>query len=181
MDHDDHVNLLRKGVSVPGGVWADFGSGQGAFTLALAELLGPAAEIYAIDKDGRSLAQLQKAMRHRFPEVMLLIRTADFATPVLMPSLDGAVMANSLHFMRQKDAALRLVRGYLKPDGRLVLVEYNTDTGNPWVPHPLSYTTWVALAREIGFAHTELLSRRPSRFLGEIYAAASWGNALPAP
>ena len=37
MDHTDHVNLIRAGVST-GGVWADFGSGGGAFTLALADV-----------------------------------------------------------------------------------------------------------------------------------------------
>ena len=35
MNHRDHVNLLRRGVPEPGGVWADLGSGAGAFTLAL--------------------------------------------------------------------------------------------------------------------------------------------------
>ena len=40
MNHEDHVRLLRKGIVEPGGVWADFGSGAGAFTLALADLLG---------------------------------------------------------------------------------------------------------------------------------------------
>jgi len=179
MNHADHVNLLRTGVTTFGGVWADFGAGHGAFTLALAELLGPSGEIYAVDKDKRSLAQLQKEMRHRFPEVILHIRTADFAAPLQLPPLDGVVMANSLHFVRHKDVALRLARSYLKPEGRLILVEYNTDAGNPWVPHPLSFPTWAALAQKNGFAHTELLARRPSRFLGEIYAAASWGSALP--
>ena len=37
MQHADHVALLRGGVSSPGGVWADFGAGRGAFSLALAE------------------------------------------------------------------------------------------------------------------------------------------------
>jgi ubiquinone/menaquinone biosynthesis C-methylase UbiE len=41
MDRQEHINLLRGGVPAPGGVWADFGSGAGAFTLALAELIGP--------------------------------------------------------------------------------------------------------------------------------------------
>lgn len=70
---------------------------------------------------------------------------------------------------------LRLVRGYLRPQGRLLLVEYNTDRGNVWVPHPLSYPTWEQLAARSGFAHTELLATRPSSFLGEFYAAASFG------
>ncbi len=51
MDHTDHTNLLRDGIATPGGVWADFGAGAGAFTLALADLLGPGAEIVAIDRD----------------------------------------------------------------------------------------------------------------------------------
>ena len=98
---------------------------------------------------------------------------AEFARPLDLPPLDGVVMANSLHFQRSKDPIIRAVRGYLKPTGRLLLVEYNTDRGNPWVPHPLSYRTWEALARRNGFDDTWLLATRPSRFLGEIYAAAS--------
>ncbi len=51
MIHEDHVNLLRKGILEPGGVWADLGSGAGAFTLALADLIGSTGEIYSVDKD----------------------------------------------------------------------------------------------------------------------------------
>lgn len=83
-------------------------------------------------------------------------------------------MANSLHFHRRKDEIVERVRGYLQPGGRLILVEYNADRGNLWVPHPLTYAAWEMLARRCGFAHTELLETVPSRFLREIYAAASW-------
>ena len=38
MDHNDHVNLLRPADLNRGGLWADFGAGSGAFTLALREL-----------------------------------------------------------------------------------------------------------------------------------------------
>jgi ubiquinone/menaquinone biosynthesis C-methylase UbiE len=49
MNHADHVALLRAGVPGPGGVWADLGSGAGAFTLALADLIGPTGQIYSVD------------------------------------------------------------------------------------------------------------------------------------
>jgi ubiquinone/menaquinone biosynthesis C-methylase UbiE len=174
MNHHDHVRLLKNGIPTPGGIWADFGSGGGAFTLALAELLGPGGQIYSVDKDSRALRQQERAMAGRYPYVISHFWPADFTAPLHLPLLDGAVMANSLHFLRHKDETVRLIRGYLKPGGRLLLVEYNTDRGNPWVPHPLSYPTWSLLAQKNGFPHTELLATQPSRFLGEIYSAASW-------
>ena len=49
MDHRDHVGLLREGVEGGGLNWADLGSGQGAFTLALADLLGPTGSIHTTE------------------------------------------------------------------------------------------------------------------------------------
>jgi SAM-dependent methyltransferase len=175
MNHDDHVALLRPGVPEPGGRWADFGSGTGAFTLALADLLGPGGQIVSVDRDGGALRQQEAAMRARFPGVAVDYRVADFTRPLDLPPLDGIVMANALHFHRDKLPILERIRGYLRPGGRLILVEYDSDRGNPWVPYPLSYETWVALAREVGAAEVRLLATRPSRFLGRIYSAlARW-------
>jgi ubiquinone/menaquinone biosynthesis C-methylase UbiE len=174
MNHEDHVNLLRKGIPGPGGVWADLGSGGGAFTLALADLIGPAGEIYSVDKDGSALRQQEKAMQTHFATTTVHYMAADFTRKLALPALDGIVMANSLHFVRGKEPVLQLVRSYLRPGGRLLLVEYNADHGNMWVPYPLSYATWEALAQQSGFGSTRLLATVPSRFFREIYSAASW-------
>ena len=72
--------------------------------------------------------------------------SADFTKPIDLPPLDGIVMANSLHFVKDKAPVLALVRDMLKPSGRLLLVEYDADRGNPYVPHPLSFDD-VAHAR----------------------------------
>lgn len=171
MDHDDHVDLIRGGV-VPGD-WADLGSGHGAFTLALADLLGPGARIVSVDRDGGALRRQRQAMETRFPAADVQYRQADFTRPLDLAEMDGIVMANSLHFVRRKEPVLAAVRGWLRPGGRLVLVEYDADRGNPWVPHPLSYPTWERVAAESGFTDTRLLARRPSRYLGAIYSALS--------
>jgi SAM-dependent methyltransferase len=173
MTHEDHLYLLRGGVPQQGGVWADLGSGTGAFTLALADLLGPGAEIYSVDKDAGALREQERAMRARFPATSAEYRVADFTRPLHLPPLDGVLMANSLHFVRHKEAVLQMLHDCLKPGGRLILVEYNADRGNLWVPHPLSYPTWEALAERNGFHETRLLAKVPSRFLGEIYSAVS--------
>lgn len=173
MDHNDHVFLLTKGIPERGGVWADLGSGAGAFTLALADLIGPQGRIYSVDKDRGSLREQERAMRARFPANTVEYIHADFTRPLDLPPLDGIVMANSLHFARQKDPVLQLVRGYLRPGGRLLLVEYSTDRGNMWVPFPLSYSTWEVMARQHGFAQTQLLATVPSRYFDGMYAAMS--------
>ena len=177
MDHSDHLDLLREGISTPGGTWADFGSGSGAFTLALAELLGLGGEIFSIDKDGGALRTQERSFQSRlplFPSDRLHLIPADFTRPLEMPPLDGAIAANSLHFLREKEPAVRLIHAYLKPGGRLILVEYNVDRGNLWVPHPISFQTWKAIAERSGFVDTQLLHTRPSRFLKEIYSAVSF-------
>lgn len=174
MNHQDHVALLKKGISQPGGVWADFGSGDGAFTLALAELVGPTAEIYSIDKKKSSLRRQESAMRSHFPQHKIHFLPADFTKPLDLPPLDGLIMANSLHFHKQKDPLLKQIIGYLKDGGRLILVEYDVDRGNMWVPHPLSFTTWQKTAARNGLQDTQLLETRPSRFLRRIYAALSY-------
>jgi SAM-dependent methyltransferase len=176
MNHADHVRLLRDGIPAVGGVWADLGSGTGAFTLALADLLGADGTIYSVDRDQGALRAQEQAMRARFPAVTVHYRVADFTRPLDVPPLDGIVMANALHFVgpRHKVAVIRQIKGYLRPGGRLLVVEYNVDSGNLWVPHPFAYPTWERLARDSGFAHTQLLATAPSRFLTGFYSAASW-------
>lgn len=173
MNHHDHVDLLRGGVPTPGRVWLELGSGEGAFTLALADLIGSTGTIYSVDLDQRALNTQEREMRSRFPGRTIHYLRADFSKPLNLPAVDGVLMANSLHFHRDKSAILRLVRGYLRPAGRLIMIEYNVDRGNTWVPHPISYPSWEKLARDTGFAKTRLLATKPSRFLNEIYSALS--------
>ena len=173
MDHSDHVRLLRDGVLGGGRTWADLGSGEGAFTLALADLLGPTGTIVSVDRDHHALRVQAQAFQAAFPGVRLSQLVADFTKPLELPPLDGIVMANSLHFQRDKLAVLGLVRSYLRPGGRLILVEYDTDHGNPWVPFPLSCRSWATLAAEAGFHDTQRLASVPSHFLGSIYSALS--------
>ena len=174
MDHTDHVNLLKPAILSVGGVWADFGAGSGAFTLALRELVGPHAEIYAVDKDRRGFADLEKAHREKFTTSQNVHpMRADFTGPLSLPPLDGIVMANSLHYYKDKEKVLRHVRSFLKMSGVLLLVEYNVDSGNLWVPYPLSFETYRALAPHSGFSEPRLLATAPSRFLREFYSASA--------
>lgn len=172
MNHEDHVGLLRPGVEhEPAAVWAELGAGDGAFTLALAELLGPGSTLYAIDRDRRALDRGAADVERRYAQITLHTLVADFTHPLDLPALDGLLMANSLHFVRDKELLLRRLAAYLKPGGRFLFVEYNVDHGNPWVPHPIAFETWSLLATRVGLERPVLLGSVPSRFLREIYSA----------
>jgi SAM-dependent methyltransferase len=173
VDHDDHVSLIREGVGGAGTTWADLGSGRGAFTLALADLLGPDGTIFSVDRDESALQEQASATASRFPGLALHQLVADFTGDLALPTLDGVIMANSLHFVADKLPVLRRIGERLTPGGRFILVEYDADHGNRWVPYPVSARRWELLAGDAGLAETRVIGRVPSRFLGSIYAAMS--------
>jgi len=174
MDHADHVRLLAGGVRQnEGGTWADLGAGSGAFTLALADLIGPHGVIHAVDRDRGALAELRSSFVSAVPQAEVRTHVADFTRRLELADLDGVVMANSLHFVDDKIPVVALVRGYLRSGGRLLVVEYDSDHGNPYVPHPMTFETWRSLAAEAGFVDTRRLASVPSRFLRQIYSALS--------
>ena len=174
MNHDDHVHLIESGVGRgSGGVWADFGAGSGAFTLALRDVAGPDVEIVAVDRDRRSLEELRSAMDRRFPGTRLELRVADFTADLDLPPLDGIVAANAIHFVREQQILLAHWRRYLKPAGRLVVVEYAAERGNRWVPYPVSFAALRRLAPAAGFTAPTLIASRPSWFMHGMYGAVT--------
>ncbi len=174
MNHADHVQLIAAGIARAGGLWADLGAGSGAFTLALRDLAGPDVELIAVDRDRAELLSLRATMEQRFPGTRLQLLEADMAGLLALPPLDGIVAANAIHYVPDQRALLRRWRTYLKPEGHLIVVEYDTDSGNRWAPYPLSFSSFEEIARAAGFAAPVLLAARPSRWLGRIYSALAF-------
>jgi SAM-dependent methyltransferase len=179
VDHADHVALVAPGISgLEEGHWLELGSGSGAFTLALADLLAGRGSILSIDRDAGALREQERRVRRAFPDVRLDQLHADFVASGLLAArgpFDGLLMANSLHFVertRQLPLVSRLATA-LKPGGRFVVVEYDAEHGNAWVPNPVSYVRWEGIARDAGLAETRQTGRVASRFLGAIYSAVS--------
>ena len=112
-------------------------------------------------------------MAAKYPEVKLHTYQADFTKPVDLPRLDGLVVANALHFLPQKDAAVIRLRDHLRPGGSFLVVEYDTNRGNRWVPFPFSYEQWRVIAERCDLHQTRMLANVPSSFLGRFYSALS--------
>ena len=128
MTLDDCITLIKDGVPDSSGIWADMGSGRGAFTCALAEILKPDSEIYSIEKNKIALRQQEKLFYELHPLLTVHFIQEDFTEPITLPALDGILMANSLHFIRDKTSLLKQFRGYLKTGGRFILVELRIES-----------------------------------------------------
>jgi ubiquinone/menaquinone biosynthesis C-methylase UbiE len=152
---NDHFNSLEKEK------WADLGCGSGTFTLALAGLLLPGSIIYAMDTDVRALQQIPADHN----AVVIEKIPGDFEQLNFpFKNLDGILMANSLHYIKDKNSFIRGAKSYLDEDGCFLLVEYDTNQTNQWVPYPLSFSSLIELFNKTGFYSIGKLQERPSVF-----------------
>jgi ubiquinone/menaquinone biosynthesis C-methylase UbiE len=179
MDHREMVALIRAGVQHPGGVWADLGAGTGNFTFALRELLGPSGVIYAVDRDAKALAALQARLAREPVGALIHCMQADITRSLTLPLLDGILMANLLHFVRDQEALLARLHSQLLPGGRLLVVEYEQHSRLPWVPVPLAFARLVEVAGSAGYAPVaQVGSRRSTSHRQEMYAAVALRGSM---
>jgi len=114
--------------------WLDLGCGTGTFTEALATILPAHSKITGVDKNYQ---QLQPQMGN---QVSLKFIEADFETEALeVAGLDGILMANSLHFIRDKESLIRRLEKHFSTSRKFLIIEYDTTASNPWVPYPIDY------------------------------------------
>lgn len=145
--------------------WADLGCGAGTFTYAVADLLGDKSKIWAVDK----LTQHLGAKRG---EVEIEFLQADIEQQALpLKALDGIIMANTLHYIKNQAGFLKNLRSYFKGRGQLILVEYDTVHSNQWVPFPVTYEIAQALLSNAGFQNVSRIGEHPSSFRGEMIFA----------
>ena len=140
--------------------WADLGCGSGLFTRALASLLYPGSLIYAVDKNVGTLK-----IPDSINSVSIEIRKSDFTSDSFhLKDLEGILMANALHFVFEKKTFLNKTIAWFREKPLFLIVEYDTDNPNPWVPYPLSFPTLKNLFTELGYSRIKKLHQTKSLY-----------------
>lgn len=146
--------------------WADLGCGSGTFTRALAAILPRESKIIAIDKTRQSLAPLMAN------EVKVSFLQADMEQDRLpLHHLNGILMANSLHYIRDKSAFIQKLEPAFAAQKQWLIVEYDTESANQWVPFPLSFENLRLMFTALGYHRVEKINTRSSMYGGTMYAA----------
>jgi SAM-dependent methyltransferase len=188
MDIPDAIELIRDAVDGHPGVWADLGAGTGTFTRALAELLGAGSTVYAVDDDVKAVRALREVATSSSGNAHVVAVKSDFTRPLELPGLvggraqlDGILLANALHFVRDAEQVLSRLVEHLHPGGRVVIVEYDRRAVSRWVPFPIDASRWPQLARSAGLTESRITATRPSAYSGMLYTAvATRGASLTA-
>lgn len=150
-------------------IWADLGCGSGTFTLALANILDDESTIYALDSNAVALSTIPA----KYKQVAIKTIITDFIRDDLQfEKLDGILMANSLHFVKEKEAFLTRLKSYLKDDASLLIIEYDSKAANTWVPYPIDFQSLRTLFARIGYMNISKLNTRASVYGNtQMYAA----------
>ncbi|NJL74730.1 MAG: class I SAM-dependent methyltransferase [Saprospiraceae bacterium] len=169
MELQQAVSLIAAAVKKENGIWADVGAGTGLFTLALQHLLHEGT-IYALDKNPHALWKLASSK-----QVCIKVEEADFTKELSLPTLDGIIMANALHYAPEPVVVFNQLLSCLKPKGVFILVEYETNTPNfPWIPYPIPLQHFKAIvtASQHSLSQVIPISTVPSVYSTEhIYSA----------
>ncbi len=171
MDLKDAIQLItHKDFSTKDTrIWADLGCGSGTFTLALANILDDGSTIYALDSNAAAMSTIPV----KYKQVTIKTIIADFIRDELqVEKLDGILMANSLHFVKEKEVLLTRLKSYMKEDASILIIEYDSKAANTWVPYPIDFQSLRTMFTRLGYMNISKLNTRASIYgNGQMYAA----------
>jgi precorrin-6B methylase 2 len=147
----------------PGSVVVDIGAGVGYHTWRLAQIVGPSGRVIAEDIQPAMLELLRGNIEERDLENVEIVLGTPTDPRLPAGVVDLVLMVDVYHEFSDYRAMLRAIRASLKPDGRVVLVEYRQE--DPTVPilplHKMSEEGVRSELEPMGFGFVENIDFLP--------------------
>lgn len=144
--------------------WLDLGCGTGLFTEALASLLPTGSHVIGVDSKAQDFTKIKT------DGVTCSFLQSDMTDLDALPyEAEGIMMANALHFVEDQQKYInQLNKRFGKP--QFIIVEYDNDRANNWVPYPINKKTLKQIFPPQEFS-IDFIGERDSRYQGKMYAA----------
>jgi ubiquinone/menaquinone biosynthesis C-methylase UbiE len=150
-----------------GALVADIGAGVGYFTWRLAARVGPEGKVYAVDVQPEMLQQLRQNMAERKLTNYEAVLGAEDDPRLPRSGIELALLVDVYHEFSQPRKMLQAIRASLKPDGRMVLLEYRKE--DPKIPirpeHKMSVAEVKAEIEPEGFRLEKTLESLPRQHI----------------
>jgi ubiquinone/menaquinone biosynthesis C-methylase UbiE len=175
---------LLRSVGLAGGMTlADIGCGPGFFTIPAAQIVGERGAVYAADIQGDMLSAVRDRAREADLANIHVVKTSDREIPIAPHSCDVVLLAFVIHEIESRASFLHRAARLLKPDGRLVILEWEKieeDAGPP-LEERMSPEDTLADAQAAGLQPIEERSLTPSQYLRVFQRAAVQPHATREP
>ncbi len=167
-DEEEQPNRVVEALSIPAGATAvDLGAGVGYFTWRLAKEVGPQGRVIAVDIQRGMLDLLAENLRQReITNVDSVLASPD--DPGLpRGQVDLVLLVDVYHELAEPEKTMEHVRRALKPDGRVVIIEYRKE--DPSIPikplHKMTVKEVRAEVEPVGYKLVEVLDFLPTQHI----------------
>ncbi len=152
------MNRLERGIEAkipavieklrlkPGDIVADIGSGSGTFSIPMAKAIAPNGILYAVDIDPKMLEYVADRARKEGVTNLRTVLGVDDDPKLPVKDVDVAFFHRVLHMIEHRQVYLDDTARYMKPDGRIVVIDKNPEQSpNSWMWLKQSdVDTWMA-------------------------------------
>jgi ubiquinone/menaquinone biosynthesis C-methylase UbiE len=111
----------------PGDIVADIGSGAGSFSIPMAKAIAPNGVLYAVDIDQKILDFVAERARKNGVTNLRTVLGANDDPKLPVKNLDVAFFHRVLHMIEHRQVYLNCTATYMKPDGRVVIIDKNPE------------------------------------------------------
>jgi arsenite methyltransferase len=134
LDSPTRVQNLKVGEVIaalklkPGALVADIGAGTGVFSLPLARAVRPGGKLYAVEVDQKLLEHIVEVGTEQGVTNIEPV-FAEYHDPLLPAGVELAFIHDVLHHIQDRDTYLKNLAGYLKPGGRIAVIDFKAGVG----------------------------------------------------
>lgn len=152
----DPENNIKQFALAPGMNVADFGSGSGFYTTAIAKAISPGGKVFAVDIQKDLLEKIKNGARQiHLNNIDIIWGDLEHlgGTKLRENSMEAVTICNLFFQIKNKDALCLEAKRILRPNGRVLVVDWESSFGNigPQQKDVISKINMTTLFQDHGF------------------------------